>query len=61
MFAQPAAVQVAETSGAVTVATDGPRDVDEILATVPAHNVAHEEHLKKCCEGEFTKADVELA
>ncbi|MFL2519799.1 MAG: hypothetical protein ACJ0Q8_13205 [Candidatus Azotimanducaceae bacterium] len=42
MSAQSAAVQVAETSGAVTVAADGPGYVDEILATVPAYNFAHE-------------------
>tara|TARA_Y200000002_G_scaffold278741_1_gene232862 strand:- start:755 stop:997 length:243 start_codon:yes stop_codon:yes gene_type:complete len=42
MSAQSAAVQVAETPGAVTVAADGPGYVDKILATVPAYNFAHE-------------------
>ena len=56
VFAQSATVQVSEAFGAITVATDGSRDIGQIAATVPANYSAHEFNRSK-----YWAAKTELA
>jgi len=56
VFAQSATVQVSEAFDAITVATDGSRDIGQIAATVPANYSAHEFNRSK-----YWAAKTELA